>query len=189
MPSYRRLVIRGPKTGVANSSSQASSDVRSLQTIHPFALALYRNSYMEGCIPRVDKSRKRRANRVCRKRRKSVGVHRRGDRKYAQSSDATGDRSATLCIRRGKERMARMCSGPPPPGCPVEASPAPGVFVDSRRESKDRIGMPTPHPRPFCKRASKQSKTKKARTKQSNRRAKERAKQQGGKDAQRGTGT
>src|SRR5712664_2242991 len=40
----------------------------------------------------------------------------RGDRKYAQSSDATGDRSATLCIRRGKERMARMCSGTPHPG-------------------------------------------------------------------------
>jgi hypothetical protein len=32
------------------------------------------------------------------------------------------------------------------PGCSAVASPAPGVFVDSRRESKDRIGMPTPHP-------------------------------------------
>jgi len=37
------------------------------------------------------------------------------------------------------------------PGCPVEASPAPGVFVDSRRESKDRIGMPTPTPGVFVK--------------------------------------
>src|SRR6266852_3894986 len=35
---------------------------------------------------------------------------------------------------------------PTPPRYPVVASPAPGVFVDSRRESKDGIGMPTPHP-------------------------------------------
>ncbi len=57
--------------------------------------------------------------------------------------------------------MARMCSGTPHPGCPVEASPAPGVFVDSRRESKDRIG--------------KLLKTKEASAKKSDKRVKERA--------------
>ncbi len=45
------------------------------------------------------------------------------------------------------------------PGCPIEASPAPGVFVDSRRESKDRIGMPTP-PRHFCQRVRKDKELK-----------------------------
>jgi hypothetical protein len=40
----------------------------------------------------------------------------------------------------------------------VVASPAPGVFVDSRRESKDRIGM-HPHPRHFWKRVWKLLKT------------------------------
>src|SRR5258706_12890941 len=30
------------------------------------------------------------------------------------------------------------------PRCPVVASPAPGVFVDSRRESKNRMGIPPP---------------------------------------------
>src|SRR5258708_7175935 len=98
----------------------------------------------------------------------------RGDRKYAQSSDATGDRSATLCIRRGKERMARMCSGTPHPGCPVEASPAPGVFVDSRRESKDRIGVPTPPPPPLCQKVREMVKTKQPSAKNSEKRVKER---------------
>src|SRR5713226_5496877 len=39
----------------------------------------------------------------------------------------------------------------PRSGCPEQASPAPGIFVDSRRESKNRIGMrePPPHPRVF----------------------------------------
>jgi hypothetical protein len=45
------------------------------------------------------------------------------------------------------------------PRYPGEASPAPGVFVDSRRESKDRIGMPTP-PRHFAERGCKRLKTK-----------------------------
>jgi hypothetical protein len=40
------------------------------------------------------------------------------------------------------------------PGCPIEASPAPGVFVDSRRESTNRIGM-HPHPGYFGKRGCK----------------------------------
>jgi hypothetical protein len=69
--------------------------------------------------------------------------------------------------------MARMCSGTPHPGCPVEASPAPGVFVDSRRESKDRIGVPTPHPRHFCKRVRKLLKTKEASAKKSRKRVEE----------------
>jgi len=31
-----------------------------------------------------------------------------------------------------------------PPGCPAEPSPASGVFVDSRRESTNRTGIPIP---------------------------------------------
>jgi len=57
-------------------------------------------------------------------------------------------------------------------GCPIEASPAPGVFVDSRRESKDRIGMPTP-PRHFCQRVRKLLKTKGGERKKSGKREKE----------------
>src|SRR5712692_1444500 len=39
----------------------------------------------------------------------------------------------------------------PRPGCPEQAAPLPGIFVGSRRESKNRIGMrePPPHPRVF----------------------------------------
>src|SRR5258708_659498 len=47
--------------------------------------------------------------------------------------------------------------GPPLPGCPVVASPAPGVLVDSEspsigsgyptpRHPVEALGMPTPHP-------------------------------------------
>jgi hypothetical protein len=50
------------------------------------------------------------------------------------------------------------------PGCPIEASPAPGVFVDSRRESKDRIGMPTPPPRVFLSKSAEAIENKGRRT-------------------------
>ena len=50
----------------------------------------------------------------------------------------------------------------------IGASPAPGVFVDSRRESKGWIG--TPDPRYFAKRGCKLMKTKDASTKKRARR-------------------
>jgi hypothetical protein len=43
----------------------------------------------------------------------------------------------------------RGCAEVHPPGCPVVASSASGVFVDSRRRSKDRVGIP--HPPANCK--------------------------------------